>query len=58
MEKKKVSRFEWVFMQDAAKENPDLLEKHEPYTAEEEMQQREDNIKKQLENIFKRNPEA
>lgn len=60
MEKKKVSAFEYVFMEAAHKQNPNSIdiEKYEPYTAEEELQQREDNIKNQLENIFKRNPEA
>lgn len=57
MEKIKVSAFEYVFMQAAAKHGkmPDI-EKYEPLTRDEEMKRREDNIKEQFNKIA--NPPA
>lgn len=54
MQKKKVTAFEYVFMEAAHRYNPNTIdiEKYEPYTRAEELQQRKDNIKQQLAKIL------
>lgn len=44
MEKKKISAFEYVFMQAA---DPEKAKQYEPYTKDEELKQREDNLREQ-----------
>lgn len=48
MEKKKVSAFEFVFMQAS---EPEKAKKYEPFTKEEELKQREENLKEQASKI-------
>lgn len=55
MQKIKVSRFEYVFVQAAAKDGLLDIEEYEQFTEEEELQQRKENVKKQLERILTAN---
>lgn len=52
-EKKKVSPFEFAIMSVA---DPEAAKSHEPYTSDEVLQQRKDNLRRQFEKITFKKP--